>query len=127
MTFILERLTRGTYIVLFLFTGIWALFLPDHYAAALETTLRTPVGRGEIQGLGSIYLLSAVICIYCWYVNQLSDFYKMTTFVLTAITLSRMVSFIRLDFDQQMIVLTVIELVLLVWSVSQLRKRLART
>ena len=113
---------RVLYIGIFTFAGSWALFMVNSYVAEMEIIFGNPVGRGEIQVLGGMYLLSAVAVLYCWIKGLIFDLFKITTFVMGAVLLSRIYSYIQGDFNDMIHGLTLSEVPLFVWSVWGLRK-----
>ncbi len=121
---IFDIVMRVVYIGIFTLTGVWALIFPTNYAKELGMTITQPMGRGEIGVIGSVYLLSALIFFYNWLKKQDSELYKIPSFVIGAIVLSRSVSVIKVDFDQELLIIFVSEVLLLAWAFWGLRRNM---
>ena len=121
---IIDSIMRVLYIGIFTLTGVWALLLPVNYAQGVGITIDQPMGRGEVAVIGGVYLLSAILLLYHWFKKQNSELYKIPTFVTGAIILSRLVSVIKGDFDQQLLLISLSEILLIIWAIWGLKRNM---
>lgn len=127
LTKIIDVIMRIVFLAIFIPGGFYALFTPVEYAKGWGMTMDQPMGRGEVSVVGGAYLLASIILLYNWFKKNNSEIYKAPAFLITAILLSRFVSIIYGDYDETLLYIFFIEIILIIWAVLGLKRNIKPT
>ena len=109
----------------YLFIGMWALFIPESFALAVDLNVASLLGRSEIRAVyGGLNTMIAILSIYvCFKPKYLVSFLRGFSFYLFAILLGRLVSLCMLEMTHaHVIVFTAFEAVVVALCVYFLKK-----
>ena len=115
-TRIIDLIMRIFYLAIYFGAGITALFFVGVYSDSMTISFLEPQGRGEMQVLGAFYVTTAAVFLYQWIKGQVATIYINPALVLSATLVSRLVSVLKGDVNQALVILIVFEIVLALWA-----------
>ena len=115
-TRIIDLIMRIFYLAIYFGAGITALFFVGVYSDSMTISFLEPQGRGEMQVLGAFYITTAAVFLYQWIKGQVATIYINPALVISATLVSRLVSVLKGDVNQALVILIVFEIVLALWA-----------
>ena len=118
-TRIIDLIMRIFYLAIYFGAGITALFFVGVYSDSMTISFLEPQGRGEMQVLGAFYVTTAAVFLYQWVrgiKGQVATIYINPALVISATLVSRLVSVLKGDVNQALVILIVFEIVLALWA-----------
>ncbi len=124
MTKIIELVMRLGYLAIYFGAGTYALLFVVAYSDGMTISFLEAHGRGEMQVLGALYFMSAAVFLYQWIKGQDATIYINPTLMMSATLLARLVSILKGDVNQMLVILTLFEVVLALWAFWGLHRKL---